>query len=393
MAQPAGEDQPAATPIKVVTPPAAAAPAPAAARVVLSDEAKAQLSAADKARAQKLKAEAGGFFSQGRYKEAIEKFHQAYEITQEVQLLFNIGFSYEQLGAWEECVNFMDQYVEKAPTGPQKDRARNASKGCDARISTDQQLIIGSDPPGARVYIDSREKGVQGETPFRTDVRPGPHKIWVERNGFEPVQQSIIVQKKEPFRLNVILEKFKNQGWIFVDSTVIDARVYIDGKNVGLTPFQEPLSYPAGSHQIVVERDGYTRFAQTVAVKKGQTKVIDAYLVRTENFNSWRTPIGWTVNVLGLLAIGGGVTAFFFAEEEFNDTDKFKELALYEKLGYGVGGGLMALGTTLIVWDSVRDVVLDEHKNKKYGEPPPKPSTASAGFGFSLSGVSFGGTF
>lgn len=365
--------------------------------VVLTPEAQAEVSAADQKRADDLKNEANILFRDGRYKEAIEKFQRAFEIVRDGELLYNIGVSYQNLEAWQECVSFMERYLEKAAVGPKKDRAENTRKSCEARIERDQELTIESTPTGAKVFIDDRSRGVQGTTPFRNYVKPGAHRIWVELEGYEPTDQTIEVQKATPFRMNVQLSQVQNRGWLFVDCTVIDATVYIDGKNVGLTPFQAPLAYGAGSHQVVVERDGYTRFSSQIKVEKGRLARVDAHLVQTEHNSSWRSPLGWTMNVLGILAIGGGVTAFFFAEEEFNDTDKFKDLALYEKLGYGVGGGLLAIGTTLIIWDKARDVIADEHKNSKYGEPVKVQDGAGEPsafrFGVSPGGVSFGFSF
>jgi tetratricopeptide (TPR) repeat protein len=399
LAQPAGEDAPPpaapAAPTPAPAPPPAVPAVTAPPKVVLTPEAEAQLSAADKTRADALRREATTLFSNGRYKEAIEKFRQAFEINQDIDLLYSIAVSYQNLEAWQECVNFMERYLEKAPVGPKRDRADNTRISCDARIERDQQLIIESDPPGARVFLDDKARGTVGTTPFRNYVRPGKHKVWVELDGYQPVMQDIEIQKAEPFRMNLVLRREQNAGWLFVDSTVIQARVYIDGKNVGLTPFKQPLAYGAGLHQVVVERDGYTRYNQQVMVNKGQVKVVDAYIVRAENFTSWRTPVGWTLNVVGALAIGGGITAWQFADKEFNDTDEFDQLALYEKLGYGIGGGLLAIGTTLVIWDQFRDVVLDEHKNPDYKKPVSKPRDGEApvGIGVGPSGVTFGFTF
>ncbi len=281
--------------------------------VVLTPEAQAEVSAADQKRADDLKNEANILFRDGRYKEAIEKFQRAFEIVRDIELLYNIGVSYQNLEAWQECVSFMERYLEKAAVGPKKDRAENARKSCEARIERDQELTIESTPPGAKVFIDDRARGVVGTTPFRNYVKPGSHRIWVELDGYEPTDQTIEVQKATPFRMNVQLSQVQNRGWLFVDCTVIDATVYIDGKNVGLTPFQAPLAYGAGSHQVVVERDGYTRFSSQIKVEKGRLARVDAHLVQTEHNSSWRSPLGWTMNVLGLLAIGGGVTAYFFA--------------------------------------------------------------------------------
>lgn len=372
--------------------PVSAQPAPT--KIVVTPEARAQISEADKQRASALNAEARALYRDGRYKEAIEKFRRAYEINLSVKLLYTIGVGYKNLQAWRECVNYIEQYLERAPVGPKRDRAEIERKACQGFIKTDQKLMIESEPSPAQVYIDDHSR-VQGTTPFQTNLAPGKYKIWVEKKGFDPFEREIQVQEKEPFRLNVTMQRVQNQGWLFIDSSVIDARVYIDGKNVGLTPFLKPLPYGAGQHQIVVERDGYTRFNTQINVQKGKVATVDAHLVRTENFSTWRTGLGWTFNVIGVLAVGGGVTAWQFADQEFNDTDKYKDLALYEKLGYGVGGGLLLVGTSLLIWDKARDEILDEHKNKDYGNPVKTPTAKATPihFGISPNGVAFGFRF
>lgn len=354
------------------------------------------LSPADKKRAQALKAEGAKFYSQGRYKEAIDKFSRAFAINQDINLHYNIGVSYEQLEAWQECVSFLDRYIAKAPVGPKKDRAANKRKSCEARLQTDQTITITSTPPGAKVYIDDKKTGVKGATPYTGTLPPGQHKVWIELDGHEPVSQTIDVQQGAPFSLNLQMRKFANQGWLYVDSSIINAQVYINGKNVGLTPFESPLPYPAGLHQVVVQRDGYSRFSTQVQVFKGRLARVDAYVSQVETNSTWRTSLGWTMEVLGFVAIAGGVTAYFFAEEEFNDTQTFKDLAFYEKLGYGVGGGMMAIGTALLIWDAARDVIAEKDRNPKYGDPvqirgAEQPSAFR--FGAGPNGVGFGFSF
>ncbi|MCK6573749.1 PEGA domain-containing protein [Myxococcota bacterium] len=373
---PPAEDAPAAAP-PPAAPPAEATPA-GPPKVVLTAEAQVQLSEADRARAEKLQMEGEQLYGQGRYKEAIEKFRQAFEISADINLQYSIAISHQQLEAWQECVTYMERFLEKAGPGPKRDRAENTLKNCDARIERDQLLIIESDPPAARVFLDDRAKGVRGSTPFRNYVRPGTHKVWVELDGYEPIEQTIEVQIKEPFRMNLAMRGIQNMGWLHVDSNIKGATVFIDGKNIGLTPLREPLAYPAGRHQIVVDRDGYTRFDQHVSVEKGKVTRVDAATARTEFQSSWRSGIGWTANVLGLLSIAGGIVAWQFADLEFNDTQAFKDLAFYEKLGYGLGGGLMAAGTGLIIWDRVRDRIDDEHRNPDYGVPVKPPMGAPA---------------
>ena len=359
----------------VTVPPVAPDSAPAAApfRIVLSPEARLQLSDADRARAAALESEGQTLYASGRYKEAIDKFKLAFEITQNPGVLYNIGLSHQQLESWQECVGYMERFLEKEAPGAKRDRAENTLKSCDARIERDQLLIIESDPSSARVFLDDRSKGVRGSTPFRNYVRPGPHTVWIELDGYEPIEQTIEIQRKEPFRMNLSMRGIQNLGYLYVDSTINGATVFIDGKNIGLTPLREPLAYGAGRHQIVVDRDSYTRFDQHVSVDKGKITTVDAYVVRTEFVSTWRSGTGWTANILGLLLVGGGVAAWQLSEGKFNDTQEFKDFARYEKIGYGTGVGLLALGTTLIVWDRLRDRIDDEHRNLDYGKPAVVP--------------------
>lgn len=369
---PPAAEAPAAEAPAAAPPPAIPAPPPATAAVSVSP--------ADKSRANALWDEGEQLYAQGRYKEAIDRFQQAHEILQDVSLLYSIAIAYQQLESWSECVNYMDRFIAQAPVGPKKDRATTQRRNCKARIVRDQQIIIESDPAGAKVYFDDRRRGVVGTTPYRNYVAPGAHIVWVELDGYEPVRQEIEVQVKEPFRLNLAMRKVQNLGWLHVDCTVIDAQVYIDGKNVGLSPFKEPLPYSAGRHQVVVTRDGYTRFDQHVTVERGATTRVDAYLIRTEKVSTWRSGLGWTANVLGALALAGGGVAYYFADKEFNDTDKYDELVGYQNIGYGVGGGLLAVGIGLLIWDSARDVILDKDKNPYYEQPVSAPG-ATDGFG------------
>lgn len=388
-----------AQPTKVVIqPPAAPESGAAAGKVVLTPEAAAQLSAADRQRAAQLKSEANKLFVDGRYKEAIDRFTRAYDINRDANLLYSVAVSYQNLERWQQCVDYMERYLETAPVGPKRDRAENTRISCDARIERDQQLIVSTTPPGAKIFIDDRAKGVVGQTgkdkAFTTYLRPGQHTVWLELDGYEPVEQVIEVQQKEPFRMAVALTKVKNVGWVFVDCTIKDARVYIAGKTVGLTPFDKPVAYPEGPLQIVVERDGYTRFSKEIQVRKGQVSTVDAYIVALQTPTTWRTPTGWTFNVIGALTIGGGIAAWLYADTLYSDTDDFEKFSLYEKIGYGVGGGLLAIGTSLVIWDKARGVIPEDERNPNYGKPVSAPSDVGpVGFGVSPRGITVGFTF
>lgn len=380
----------------VVTPPttdAQDAP-PGEAKVMLTPQAEADAAAAARAKAGELIKEARRLYSSGLYEQAIAKFSEAYTLDPDPQILYSMAVSHQQLRDWEKCVAVMEDFIAKTPPGPDPtlDRARNVRDLCEARIERDQELIVESQPAGAQVFVDNKNAGVKGQTPFRMFLRPGKHRIWVELDGYEPVMQDIEVQKREPFRLNLSLKPQQDAGWLYVDATVTGARVFVDGQSVGLTPFGAPQRFAVGPHQVIVERDGYTRVTASPVIERGQLTRVDAYLVRTETDSSWRSNLGIVSTVLGGLAIAGGVTAYVFAEDEYNDTADFETLAGLERLGYGLGGGLLAVGISLIVWDLSRDVIDDEHRNPEYGKPVQRPAPA-ARLMVGPGGLGVGGTF
>ena len=157
-------------------------------RVVLTPEAKAQVSAVERARAEGLVGEGTALYRNGLYAEAIEKFRTAYGLTEDVGLLYRIALCHQQLRQWNECVAVFDRYLELAPNSPQRDRGRNTRDSCSARQLTDQRLSVTSTPSGASVFLENRKTGLRGQTPLDTAIAPGVHRVWVELDGYGPAQ-------------------------------------------------------------------------------------------------------------------------------------------------------------------------------------------------------------
>jgi PEGA domain len=68
-------------------------------------------------------------------------------------------------------------------------------------------------------------------------------------------------------------------GRLSVDSRPVGARVFLDNKQIGVTPLALP-SIPAGEHAIRLERDGYRHWTSTVRVIAGEQNRVTASLDR-----------------------------------------------------------------------------------------------------------------
>ena len=76
-------------------------------------------------------------------------------------------------------------------------RPKKVSASLDSDIG---KLVLITDPPRARVYINGK---VSGLTPFRTDLQEGEHKIRVALTGFADVKAMVnIVRDKQTTKKN-----------------------------------------------------------------------------------------------------------------------------------------------------------------------------------------------
>ena len=73
-------------------------------------------------------------------------------------------------------------------------------------------------------------------------------------------------------------------GQLLVTANVAGARISIDGASDPgwITPYSSPINRPAGTHQVVVSKDGYSDYQQSLTIEGGKTTTINAQLAQLE---------------------------------------------------------------------------------------------------------------
>ncbi len=297
------------------------------------------------------------FYAQGRYKEAVRELKAAYDLSGETILLYNLAKAYDKLGDFDLAIKSYIDYLDLSPTLSASDRGEVERSIEELRRRKRQllpELVIRSNPRGADIFLDSKTK-LLGQTPDKFRVDPGPHRVFLEKKGFEPVEKDFVMPAGKPLILEFELAPVEEYGNVQIIANVTGARVFIDGKNVGITPYREMPSLKLGPHQVILEKGGFERWEQRVEVSKGRTSLVTVEMKPIERPSGAPAVIGWTSFVLGSLAVGGGAVAYYFAEQQFNDTELFDTLHTLEIGGYVGGGVLLTLAATLITYDIVRD--------------------------------------
>jgi len=94
---------------------------------------------------------------------------------------FNVALCYDRLAQPAQAWRFYAGSLQ----GDDRDKDTHAAMARLAPLVG--RLSIDSDPPGARVFVQRQSLGERGETPLILALRPGRHRIIVERDGYQLV--------------------------------------------------------------------------------------------------------------------------------------------------------------------------------------------------------------
>ncbi|QRK04040.1 PEGA domain-containing protein [Archangium violaceum] len=126
---------------------------------------------------------------------------------------------------------------------------------------------------GARLFIDDKDVGLVPRGPI--EVTPGEHTLVVRRPGYREFSRRVTVPEGESTEVSVLLEA--TAGFVSVKADVEGARVLINGEDKGVAPL-DSVMLPAGSYEIVVQREGFRPESQRIAVRAGKEYTVGVNL-------------------------------------------------------------------------------------------------------------------
>jgi hypothetical protein len=123
----------------------------------------------------------------GRYTDAIAYFRAAHTLGGPSSELWNIVRCRERMDDLEGASAAVDEYLALKDVLPQ-DRAE-AQREAQTLRTRPSVLTVTTSPVGAAVTVDG--KPTPGLTPVSVEIRPGSHALFVRRDGYSPVTQSL----------------------------------------------------------------------------------------------------------------------------------------------------------------------------------------------------------
>jgi hypothetical protein len=107
------------------------------------------------------------------------------------------------------------------------------------------QLVVGSEPPGARVTVDGQERGVTPVT--LSDISAGEHTVVIQ-GASGPVQRSVTVARGQSASLVVSMTGQAAFGWVSISSPFV-LQILEDDRKLG-TSETDRIVLPAGQHTL-----------------------------------------------------------------------------------------------------------------------------------------------
>ena len=139
------------------------------------------------------------------------------------------------------------------------------------RKGTRYKVVIDSSPQQAAIYLDDKQYGIVGYTPFRGTLQKGSWKLILELPGFKPLERPIEVARSGN-NYFFPLEKKEMPGTIDVqaasDPNLAGGQIFVDGQLKGTVP--SAIDVPKGRHLLEIKKEKFNDYAQWVDVQEGQ---------------------------------------------------------------------------------------------------------------------------
>ncbi len=359
-------------------------------------------------------------YEAGDYRDAARAFSEAYAMSNKRNLLYNIGAAYEaareqETAAPERCRvtalahehygRFLDE-VWDAPNAADVHKAREQLGG-ELRERCHPQLTVNSSPSGATVYLDARSAKPLGKTPLVAQVKPGAHKLIVEKEGHATEVLRLELVPATPMSTSVDLKKSKGDGRARFSVSPAGATVTINGQAVGRARLAKPLILREGNYWVSVEAPDHKTWTGSLVVTRDSLAKVVVDLRSTlpvEPF-PYREAAGWSGAGAAVALASAGIL-WGLADREYDDLSRRRDqggalgdddldrgerylLSAQVMLGAGALAGAVA-GVLLALSDGD-----DPAEDAVEGSQSPGPAMGAAplaGFGAGL-GLSWRGTY
>ena len=231
---------------------------------------------------------------------ALEKFKQAYELSKDPRLLYNMAICNKNLRAYARMKTLLERYERDAGATMTPDERASVNAALAAINNLVGALKLTVTPDGASVLLDGTPAATSPvKEPIFAEL--GKHTLTIKMSSFDPVEKAIDVAGGNEIALTVALTPTPHVADLVV-ATDDAATVSIDGQVVGTGRYQARLA--SGRHSVHVTEPGRKAVDSDLDLRDGETRTLEVSLPEEKHGAIWPWVVGGAV-VVGAAVVGG----------------------------------------------------------------------------------------
>jgi len=250
-------------------------------------------------------------FEKGENAAALAEFKRAFELIPNPIVLYNMGLVYAAMSRPVDAVDALDRFFAAAGDKASPEQKRQGGKVRAEQASRIARLVVVTNRPST-VEIDGVEAG---HAPMAQPlaVPSGAHTITAIAPGFQPSRREVTLagQVTETIALTLVPTE-TGAAHLTVTTFVPGAEVWINDKNVGMTPLPATIAVSPGDVRVEVRRAGYRPSAKAMHLDEGATARVELALEEDPAANVTKRRLGIAVSDPGSseLSIDGSPRTF-----------------------------------------------------------------------------------
>jgi len=222
-------------------------------------------------------------------------------------------------------------------------------------------IEVVSNVPGAEIFIDRQEIGALGRTPYTGHLKPGKHKLWLKRAGYETATKEIDVGPGTATTHTINMEVIA-YGTLKAGSKAGEGgKLFVDGAQVCVLPCEQQLK--PGEHVLRVEKEDMEDYDGKLAVNRADLTSMDlAYSPEPGRGKAWVEAVASAGFFAGGIVLG--VKGNKIKDEIASDikdpskmissSDSRKTTGKYYYIGADVCFGLGVVTAALATWNFLK---------------------------------------
>jgi hypothetical protein len=239
---------------------------------------------------------------------AVEKYRQAYDLSKDPRLLFDIAICDRDLRAYAEMQRLLFRYEEEAGAGMSAEQRADVEAALAAIYDLVGTLQLKVSEAGADVSVDSEPVGTTPlAAPLVMDL--GKHTLSVKKDGFDAVEQTIEISGGNQTSATITLVRRARPALLKVTADP-EATVVIDKKELAHGSFDGALA--PGAHEVQVTEPGKKPYEAHLVLGDGEARTLQVTLENERHAAVWP----WIAGGAAILVAGACVGGYFLFRQQ-----------------------------------------------------------------------------